>query len=241
MTEKAGGKAEDRNRLNRAIEKMLSAPRLAEAVRELRSEPARVLIKALLPLLCEGDEERRRRAALALGEAVARLFDEDAEAGRTMMRRLLWSLNDESGGIGWGAPETLAQAMIAHEGLAREFSHLLVSFIVAEGNFLDHEPLLRGAVWGIGALARKRPDAIKEAEPHLIALLSLQDAEVRALSAWALAELGGTASVAALQKLVADETLLQTRLEGGLRETTVGEQARRALAAVSRERTERMT
>ena len=132
-----------------------------------------------------------------------------------------------------GAPEALAQAMIAHEGLAREFAHLLVSFVHPEGNFLDHEPLMRGAVWGIGALARKRPGAIKEAEAHLIALLSSQDAEVRALSAWALAELGGAAAVSGLTALVDDESAVRLWRERGFEETTAGEEARRALAAIS--------
>ena len=60
-----------------------------------------------------------------MGASLARLADADMEAARIVMRRLLWSLNDESGGIGWGAPESMAEAMCRHQGLALEYAHML--------------------------------------------------------------------------------------------------------------------
>jgi hypothetical protein len=44
-----------------------------------------------------------------MGEVMAHLADKDMESARVIMRRLMWSLNDESGGIGWGAPEAMGE------------------------------------------------------------------------------------------------------------------------------------
>ena len=78
------------------------------------------------------------------------------------MRRLMWMLNDESGGIGWGAPEAMAEAMACHPRLAEEYVRILLSYIREDGNFLEYEPLRRGALWGIGRLARVYPEMLIE-------------------------------------------------------------------------------
>jgi len=38
------------------------------------------------------------------------------------MRRLMWNLNDESGGIGWGNPEAMGEILACHEALANEYA-----------------------------------------------------------------------------------------------------------------------
>lgn len=40
------------------------------------------------------------------------------EKACTVMRRLMWTLNDEFGGIGWGVPEAMGEIMVCHKGLA---------------------------------------------------------------------------------------------------------------------------
>ena len=71
-----------------------------------------------------------------MGAVVEKLAWEDMEGARVIMRRLMWSLNEESGGIGWGAPEAMAEIMARHLELAREYSHMLISYMDYEGNFL---------------------------------------------------------------------------------------------------------
>ncbi len=94
---------------------------------------------------------------------VAQLAEENMEEGRIMMRRFLWSLNDESGGIGWGAPESMAESMHHHAGLAEEYIHMLLSYtrpdgpeLAQDGNFLEHEVLQRGVLWGLNRLCLRR-------------------------------------------------------------------------------------
>ncbi len=63
-----------------------------------------------------------------MGRVAADLADRDMESARVVVRRLMWNLNDESGGIGWGSPEAMGEIMACHEGLAEEYSCILISF-----------------------------------------------------------------------------------------------------------------
>ncbi len=92
---------------------------------------------------------------------MANFAEEDMESARVIMRRLMWSLNDESGGIGWGSPEAMGEIIASHDGLAKEYAHVLISYVWEEGNFLEYEPLQRGA------------------GPHLLPYLESTDAAVR--------------------------------------------------------------
>jgi len=60
------------------------------------------------------------------------------EAARIVMRRYIWSLNDESGGIGWGAPEAMAVGIYHHDGLCDEYLHMLISYMLPDGP-LEHQ------------------------------------------------------------------------------------------------------
>jgi len=45
---------------------------------------------------------------------ISNLTEKEMESARVIMRRLMWSLNDESGDIGWGAPEAMAEIIACH-------------------------------------------------------------------------------------------------------------------------------
>ena len=157
------------------------------------------LIYPLFSALCRTDETRRLQAALVFGRVVARLAARDMEAARVVMRRLLWSLNDESGGIGWGAPEAMAAIIAESQPLADEYLHMLVSYLkedgdelCQDGNFLELPALQRGLLWGIGHAApccRERLLALGVAEDLKKYLLS-PDTKVVELALNCYARLG---------------------------------------------------
>ena len=100
---------------------------------------------------------------------------------------MIWNLNDESGGIGWGVPETMGEVMARHQGLAREYVNILVSYIRADGNFLEHEPLQQGVLWGLGRLAQTSPELLQRCSfPIYTHFLSSKDATLRGLAAWTI-------------------------------------------------------
>ncbi|MBF0413690.1 MAG: hypothetical protein HQK70_13390 [Desulfamplus sp.] len=95
------------------------------------------------------NDEIKWRAVRAMGKVAAKMASENLESARVVMRRLMWSLNDESGGIGWGAPEAMGEIMAQDKRLYDEYHKILLSYIDEDGNFLEYEPLRKGAVWAI--------------------------------------------------------------------------------------------
>jgi len=170
---------------------LLRSPNVEEALDALYRLPSRKVLRLLLSSIGAEDDTLRWRAIQALGRIVARLGDEDTDAARTIIRRLMWTLNDESGGIGWGAPEVMAEAMAQHAGLADEFAHILISYINPDGNYLRYVPLQRGVVWGIRRMAEVEPSRVQAAQPLLEKLLESEDVQLKELVGSALKVLKG--------------------------------------------------
>jgi len=144
----------------------------------------------------------------------------------------MWSLNDESGGIGWGAPEAMGEIMARHEGFAKEYSAILGSYIREDGNFLEHPALQRGVIWGIGRLAQKRPNFLLGVDAHLSEFMDSKDSFHRGFSAWALGNLKSKDAVPLLKNLLKDdaEILFYEQLQLEIR--TVSNLAKLALAKI---------
>jgi hypothetical protein len=209
----------------------------------LQSYPVKDVIHALFSAICRADEKIRWHGVVAMGSSVARLADQDMEEARIIMRRLMWSLNEESGGIGWGAPEAMAEIMSCHQGLAEEYIHMLISYmrddgkeLFQDGNFLEHEALQRGVLWGIGRLAEERPRMLRErgADEDLPAYLSSPDPAVRGLAARALGILRVQKAAPGIEQLREDSAPVRVYEDGGIRTATVGELAGQALDRIGR-------
>ncbi len=185
----------------RQVIDLLKADDFAGVLVTFRSYPARRVINPLFSCLCSTEPEIKWRAITALGAVVANLAQDDMESARVVMRRMIWNLNDESGGIGWGVPETMGEVMARHKGLAREYVNILVSYIREDGNFLEFEPLQQGALWGLGRLAQTSPELLQNAVPHLHPFLSSENATLRGLAAWILGLLGGPQHESELEPL----------------------------------------
>ena len=198
--------------------------------------PAKAVVRALLLGLGAPQDERRWRAVWFLGRVAATLAGRDTEAGREVLRRLMWSLNEESGAIGWGAAEAMAEIMSLSPVLADEFAKLLFSYLTPCANFLEHPPLQRGAVWALGRLALARPDLARSqgARGLLEPLLSSPDSRVAGLAAWALGNLGPGRVPAAMSDLQNDATTLCLLRDGRVLRASVGQLSRRAMARMTR-------
>jgi hypothetical protein len=186
----------------RKVIDLLKADDFAGVLETFRSCPARRVINPLFSCLCSTEPQIKWRAITALGAVVANLAQDDMESARVVMRRMIWNLNDESGGIGWGVPETMGEVMARHEGLAREYVNILVSYIREDGNFLEYEPLQQGVLWGLGRLAQTSPELLQDAGAHLHPFLSSEDATLRGLAAWILGLLGGPQHESELEPLL---------------------------------------
>jgi len=223
--------------LKKKILALLQTGSLPEIHAELRQFDEQQLLNSLFSGICQSDEQVKWHAVAAMGPVVSRLADREMEAARVVMRRFMWSLNDESGGIGWGAPEAMAEIMVCHQGLAEEYSHVLVSFMREDGFFLEYEPLQRGLMWGLGRLAAVRPDLLraKEAARYLMPYLDSGDGAVRGLAARALGLLGADEAAGALAAFADDHHLVRFWLDDELVAEQVCDLARKALVMLSAE------
>ncbi|MBW2083914.1 MAG: hypothetical protein JRI39_12750, partial [Deltaproteobacteria bacterium] len=145
---------------------------------KILSYPPRAVINPLFGLLLSTDPSVRWHTIVAMGEVVRQLAEEDMESARVILRRLMWQLNDESGGIlrrlmwqlndesggiGWGCPEAMGEILARNRKLAEEFAPIVVSYVREDGNFLEYEALQPGAIWAVGRLAQAWPDLVKGA------------------------------------------------------------------------------
>jgi len=221
--------------LKKRVLELLTSPDVESALEELNTYPARKVINPLFSFLLSTDEQTRWRAVTAMGNVVAHLARENMESARVIMRRLIWMLNDESGGIGWGVPEAMAEIIASHEGLAGEYVRLLISYVNEDGNFLEYEPLQRGAVWGIGRVAQVRPELVRDAVPHLVSSLRSPDAAIRGLAAWALGLLRAQTARPQVQGLLEEEWEISLYVDGRLFCRSLNDLAKEALSRMDRE------
>ncbi|MCA1743315.1 MAG: HEAT repeat domain-containing protein [Desulfovibrionales bacterium] len=158
---------------------ILSREDISGSLSDILSMPAKSVLSPLFSALLNPDELVRWHAITVMGLVVSKLADEDIEQGRIVMRRLMWSLNDESGGIGWGAPECMGEIMAEHWELSREFHSILFSYLVERDdgadNFLEYLPLRKGAFWALARLISERPDLGMTAYDNALKALKSED------------------------------------------------------------------
>ena len=195
----------------------------------IRAMPPKRVISPLISLLCATDERVKWRSVLAIGAVVSGLAETDMESAREIMRRLMWHLNDESGGIGWGVPEAMGEIMACSPELAHEYSFIIVSYLRPDGNYIEHPMLQRGVLWGFGRLAHARPGLVADAPGLLPPYLTSEDALIRGLAAYAAGALPLAATESFLRRLTADNTKITVFLRDSLTESTVGRLAQSAL------------
>jgi HEAT repeat protein len=197
--------------------------------------PPEKMINPLLSALFATDELVRWRAVRAVGWTVSRMADQSPESARNIMRRLIWSLNDESGGIGWGAPEAMGEIMALNGMLACEYHCILISYIDENGNLLENDELERGVLWGIGRLADARPELVQGWVEPVAKQLHSPDPVKRGMAAWALGylkpEIGRIRQ--GLSSLLSDETEVRIYQGGEIRRHKICDLASELLSRVS--------
>lgn len=222
--------------LKQEVFKLLHQNNFERGLKAILKHPARQVVNPLFSFFYNTDELIKWRAVTAMGRVAAELANKDMESARVVIRRLMWNLNDESGGIGWGSPEAMGEIMACHEGLAEEYSCILISYIAKNGNFLEHEALQRGAIWGFGRLANARPRLLNSSAHYLIPFLKGTDATKRGFAAWAAGALNPDQTKPLLKQLADDHTMIHFYLNWQMVERTVSRFAIKALEQLEHQR-----
>ncbi len=131
-----------------------------------------------------------------------------------------------------GIPEALGESLARSALLAKEYGRLVLSFIKEDENYLEHPPLLAGALWALARLLQTRADLLKESEAPLLSYVRHPNALFRALALWGLGAVGTAASFSRLEPLETDNAPVRLYRNESFENTTVSELAREARTAI---------
>ena len=212
---------------------ILRSEDLDRAISILCRLPARQIVNPLFGLLYSGEPMVRWRAVSVMGAVVSRLADEQPESARVIMRRFLWNLNDESGGIGWGSPEAMGDIMARSDRMAAEYGCMLISYADPCGNYLEHPVLQQGVLWALGRLGRQKPGLIRPYASLLIPWMQSGDPNHRGLAAWAAQPLQSKTLGDYLNTLRSDPDIITIYMDGRLTDHKIGDIAATACTALS--------
>jgi hypothetical protein len=123
----------------------------------------------------------------------------------------------------------MGEIMARNKNLAGEFWRILISYIRPDGNYLEHEGLQRGALWGVGRLAQARPQLLKASVDYIHPYMQADDPYLRGLAAWAAGALRNKNTEVLLNALKKDSARLSIFLDGQLIRCSVAELAQKAL------------
>ena len=222
--EKKGGRA-----LKQRILNILKSENTGSVLERLDQISAIKVVNALFSFLYNPDPGIKWPVVSAMGAVVAKIADDDMEAARVVMRRLMWNLNDESGGIGWGSPEAMGEILARSDPLAEEYTNILLSYTKEDGNYLELEMLQRGLLWGIGRLAQVKPHLIQDSAQRLIPYLDSKDTNVRGLAAWITGLIDMKEAGPYLKKLREDSSEIQIYIDHKILKFRINDLAEKAL------------
>jgi hypothetical protein len=126
----------------------------------------------------------------------------------------------------------MGDIMAIHRGLAQEYAHILISYARQDGNYLEHEGLQRGLLWGIGRLSEKRPELVRESAGLFLPYLESRDAVIRGLAVRLMGLLRVKEALPVLQTLAEDESAIALVIENRLAATRVKDLAAEALKVI---------
>jgi HEAT repeat protein len=95
------------------------------------------------------------RAIKAVGLIAREIVATDVEFLRETCRKLLWSLSDESGGIGWAAPELLGEIVSSDP---KRFADIVP--LIAQVYDVEEDVFRSGVLYALSLIGEKAPELV---------------------------------------------------------------------------------
>jgi hypothetical protein len=186
------------------------------------------VLSYLTALTFDQDQRVSWRAVDALGQAASRIAADDPEFVRVHLRRLFWLLNDESGGIGWRAPEAIGEIICWQPDLFSEFIPILV-------NLMDMEPedavgFRSGWLRALGRLAEAGIDTCRDALPWILPCLDAPDPQVRGMAVWCFGQMEYPIPSDKLHSLQSDQGEVELYITPDIEIVRIGDLLRKQVA-----------
>ncbi len=158
-------------------------------------------LSLLLSLSYTTDNNARFKVIKAAGYAASAIPERESDFLRTIISNLFWSLNDDSGSVGWSSPELLGEIISARMDLFKEYVPLVISLLkIKEAYFRP------GVLWAMGRIAARDPSPIKPYAPYINMYLADPVSETRGYAVWCLGQIGSPVPEEHLQHLLQDTT-----------------------------------
>jgi hypothetical protein len=152
--------------------------------------------KVMQSFLYESDENTRWPAIEVIAIVLQEWWQEGSrDKVKEYVRRLLWQLNEESGSMGWSAPEVIAEAILKVPELSDPYGKIMVT------SALEGTPLLNSSLWAIGRLGKSVIEAVQLCQERFMAAFDSDNPETLGLAARAAGETGFTPALVLLEKM----------------------------------------
>lgn len=176
------------------------------------------------------DKRIKWSAIEAVGELMKHWWEQGYKARvREYIRNLFWSMNDESGGIGWSSPQTVAEIIVSIPELIDPYGNMMVAHSLGEPF------LVKGGLWGIGKLGRLITEAVDFFKDKVLATFNSDDAETLGLASWSMGETVFRPALIFLKKLNLRSEPVCIFIEGNFEEKTVGDWAKEAIDKIEKD------
>jgi hypothetical protein len=130
----------------------------------------RKALSVLVRLAYDKDTLTGWRAIIAVGRVASVFVRNNYDFLRETARKLLWSLSDESGGIGWSAPEMLGEIVSADP---KRFADVIP--LIAEVYTIEEQVFRPGVLYALKRIAETSPETVRPFQMLIVRGLSEQD------------------------------------------------------------------
>lgn len=152
----------------------------------------------LISLSYDKEDLMTWRAIEAMGIAADAVTEVSLPTVRNVIQRLLWSLGEESGGIGWSAAEMLGEIATRRPKEFADIPPIILSFH-------EEEMFRNGVLWAMGRIAEAGAVVVKDADTVAAYYLTHHDPATRGIAAWATGRLRGASWTDKLRDMVSDQ------------------------------------
>lgn len=180
------------------------------------------VISRLISLSYDKEDVVSWRSMEALGLIGRELSRERVDVVRDTIRRLLWSMGDESGGIGWSAAEILGEIIRNNPDEFKDIIPILWSY-------REEDMFRAGVAWAMGRIGEVRPELVRFALDGLKLLLRDANPAVRGYALWATGMLDDAAEAEGVKDMLGDGSRIFFYRNGMLDKIEVGDIAQEVL------------
>jgi len=177
------------------------------------------VISILVTLTYDADPLISWRAIDAIGRCAAHLSAIRPESMKNSLRRLFWMMSDESGAVGWHAPEVIGEIIRSDPRAFADFIPLTISLLDMEPE--DRPPFLPGILYALGRIGEMAAGSVDPCLPSVFDALADVAAPTRATAVCCLGRLKAWSLLMQRPELDQDKAKVIVYRDGELVETSI--------------------